>query len=291
MTMAQPGILAPLPAHSRYLYLNILSGTDAEQLKRSLQQLQPNDSCLVALGSSLVSALKADLKALRSFPSYSANGIEVPATPYALWIWLRGDDRGDLQHAGRKICQQLAGGFELVDCTDGFTHGSGRDLTGYEDGTENPEGEAAIQAALCHQTGIEGSSFVAVQKWQHNFDRFEALTQTQQDHSIGRRLSDNEELDEAPESAHVKRTAQESFSPEAFLLRRSMPWSEAENSGLMFVAFGSSFNPFEAQLERMIGLEDGITDALFQFTRPISGSYFWCPALSQGKLDLTPLGL
>ncbi|MEH6649656.1 MAG: Dyp-type peroxidase [Motiliproteus sp.] len=291
MTMAQPGILAPLPAHSRYICLNIRPGTDAEKLKQLLQQIQPNESCLVALGRSLVSALNAELQPLRPFPSYSVNVIEIPATPYALWIWLRGSDRGDLLHAGRRIYQQLESGFELADSVEGFTHGSGRDLTGYEDGTENPEGEAAIQAALCNQTGLEGSSFVAVQQWQHNFDRFEALTQVQQDHSIGRRLNDNKELDEAPESAHVKRTAQESFNPEAFLLRRSMPWSEAEKSGLMFVAFANSFNPFEAQLERMIGLEDGITDALFQFTQPISGSYFWCPALSQGKLDLTPLGL
>jgi len=37
---------------------------------------------------------------------------------------------------------------------------------------------------------------------------------------FGRRRDDNEEIADAPPSAHVKRTAQESFEPEAFVLRR-----------------------------------------------------------------------
>jgi porphyrinogen peroxidase len=41
----------------------------------------------------------------------------------------------------------------------------------------------------------------------------------------------------------------------------------------------------------MVGVEDGITDALFKFTRPISGSYFWCPPMKSGRLDFTLVGL
>jgi porphyrinogen peroxidase len=103
--------------------------------------------------------------------------------------------------------------------------------------------------------------------------------------------SDNEEIVEAPASAHVKRSAQESFEPEAFILRRSMPWAEGARVGLNFVAFGKSFDAFEAQLKRMAGAEDGITDAVFQYTRPVNGSYFWCPPLQSGRLDLRALGL
>ncbi len=111
-----------------------------------------------------------------------------------------------------------------------------------------------------------------------------------QDNAIGRRKSDNEEIAEAPISAHVKRTAQETFSPEAFILRRSMPWADADHEGLMFVAFGKSFDAFEAQLSRMIGAEDDVTDALFKFTRPISGRYYWCPPMAQDDgLDLSAL--
>jgi putative iron-dependent peroxidase len=99
------------------------------------------------------------------------------------------------------------------------------------------------------------------------------------------------ELTDAPESSHVKRTAQESFAPEAFLMRRSMPWNDATRSGLMFVAFGRSLDAFEAQLNRMVGAEDGIVDALFRFTKPVTGAYFWCPPVSGKHLDLRMAGL
>ena len=97
--------------------------------------------------------------------------------------------------------------------------------------------------------------------------------------------------DDAPASAHVKRSAQESFEPEAFVLRRSMPFSEPGREGLVFVAFGRSFDAFEAILGRMVGAEDGVTDALFRFTQPISGRYFFCPPVRDGLLDLASLGL
>ncbi|MCK4710133.1 MAG: Dyp-type peroxidase, partial [Gammaproteobacteria bacterium] len=102
---------------------------------------------------------------------------------------------------------------------------------------------------------------------------------------------DNEEFDEAPESAHVKRSAQENFSPEAFMLRRSMPWAEGMSGGLNFVAFGHNFDAFEAVMNRMSGNEDGIPDALFNFTRPLSGSYFWCPPMKGGEVDLSVLDI
>jgi putative iron-dependent peroxidase len=112
----------------------------------------------------------------------------------------------------------------------------------------------------------------------------------QQDLSIGRHRVGNAEIDDAPRSAHVKRTAQESFTPAAFVLRRSMPWANGLEAGLQFVAFGHSLDAFEALLRRMTGGEDGITDALFGFTRPVTGAYYWCPPASDGRLDLRAIG-
>jgi len=116
------------------------------------------------------------------------------------------------------------------------------------------------------------------------------MTQDERDESIGRRLADNEEFD-APASAHLKRAAQEGCDPQAFLVRRSMPWTEGAREGLHFIAFGRSFAAFEAILKRMLGVDDGIVDALFRFTRPIRGGYFWCPPLADGLLDLSRLDL
>jgi putative iron-dependent peroxidase len=70
-----------------------------------------------------------------------------------------------------------------------------------------------------------------------------------------------------------------------------MPWADGTSGGLNFVAFGKFFYAFEAQLKRMVGAADGITDALFNFTQPVSGSYFWCPPMRNGKLDLRALEL
>jgi putative iron-dependent peroxidase len=172
---------------------------------------------------------------------------------------------------------------------DAFKFDIGRDLTGYEDGTENPHDQAALDAAIVQNQGAgrNGSSFVAVQQWLHHWDRFHAMSADQQNHAMGRQISDNEELEDAPESAHVKRTAQENFEPEAFVLRRSMPWSCGTHSGLYFLAFGHTLDAFEAQLRRMSGAEDGVVDALFDFSQPQTGSYFWCPPMRDGAVDLS----
>lgn len=289
----QQGILAPVPVLARHLFFSLQPGADARAALSALSELADGERTVVGFGASLAQALGAKIDGLRPFPGYAGAGVDVPATPQALWCWLRGDDRGDLLERGRAIERALAGALVLSDATDTFRYDSGRDLTGYEDGTENPQGEAAVAAAIVagRGPGRDGASFVAVQRWVHDFGRFEALSRDEQDNAIGRRRSDNEELEDAPSSAHVKRTAQESFSPEAFVLRRSMPWSDPRGAGLLFVAFGHAFDAFEAQMRRMAGLDDGIADALFQFSQPVTGSYFWCPPLRGGSLDLSVFGL
>jgi len=235
----------------------------------------------------------ADPAALRDLEALTGPGIEVPSTPAALWCWLRGDDRGELVHRGRAIESVLAPAFKAQGLIDAFQYDASRDLTGYEDGTENPTGDEAVDAAVVNGqgAGLDGGSFVAVQQWQHDLDRFAAMPRDEQDATFGRRREDNEEIDDAPISAHVKRTAQESFEPEAFVVRRSMPWAEGARAGLVFVAFGRSLDAFEVQMRRMVGADDGVTDALFRFTRPLTGAAFWCPPVtSAGRLDLRALG-
>ena len=212
----------------------------------------------------------------------------MPSTQAALWTWLRGEDRGDILRRWRSVEAALQPVFGAVSVIDAFVHDGGRDLSGYEDGTENPQGERATEVAIVGEGGDApaGSSFVAVQRWLHDFARLDAMTKQARDAAIGRERESNEELADAPASAHVRRTAQEGFEPEAFVLRRSMPWSGPEGAGLVFVAFGSSLDPFERQLLRMAGLDDGIVDGLFAFTRPVSGAYYWCPPVAGGRIAL-----
>lgn len=294
MSNIQQGILADVPQAGSHLFFAITPGADPTRALQALQGIVDGEAIVVGLGQSMLLALGRDLAELRVFPAIACQGFEVPSTPSALWCWLRGDDRGELLHRSRRIAQAVAPELQLQRTIEVFKYDSGRDLTGYEDGTENPKGDDAVTAAIVSGkgAGIDGSSFVAVQQWLHDLDRFQAMSPAAQDETIGRERVSNEEMADAPAAAHVQRTAQESFVPAAFVLRRSLPWAEAGRAGLVFVAFGRSFDAFEALLRRMVGAEDGIVDHLFRFTRPVSGSYFWCPPMTAaGHLDLRALGL
>jgi porphyrinogen peroxidase len=294
-TLFQPGILDPVPAVARYVNFIIpAGGATVQGIRDALTRLSPlanGSDVVLGVGPSLAKALGVQVPGLHEFPDFSGHGVKVPSTPGTLWCWIRGDDLGDLLHLTRKVQKALAPAFVAHHVVDAFRHSwsgtHGKDLTGFEDGTENPEGEVAIKAAFA----AEGSSYVAVQQWVHDLDAFEQLTDELANHSIGRHRVTNEELEDSPESAHVKRTAQESFEPEAFVLRRSMPWMMSMQAGLMFVAFGKSFDAFEAQMRRMAGFDDGITDALFTISKPVNGAYYWCPPMRGGQLDLRQLGL
>jgi putative iron-dependent peroxidase len=37
----------------------------------------------------------------------------------------------------------------------------------------------------------------------------------------------------------------------------------------------------------MSGLEDGIVDGLYRISTPLTGGYYWCPPLKDGRLDLS----
>jgi len=289
MQTLQPAVLAPVPAVARYLTFSLQPGANPRRALAALAALTDGENCVVGIGESLLRVLDRPVPGMRAFPSYAAVGFEIPATPAALWCWLRGSDRGTLLNQGRALAQALAPVLTLHSAVDAFRYGKGLDLTSYEDGTENPRGRKAVAAAAVEGmgAGFDGSTFVAVQQWLHDLDRFQAMSPREQDHTFGRRKRDNVELERAPASAHVKRTAQESFNPEAFVVRRSMPWIEGTRAGLVFVAFGCSLDAFEALLRRMVGAEDGITDALFNFTRPVTGAYFWCPPVKRGRLDLS----
>jgi porphyrinogen peroxidase len=302
----QAGILAEVPKLGRYVFFDLDKGATGAAIRGALSGLAPKPrqmDVVVGIGLQAAQAVGYKVAGLREFKALTTRSkVKVPSQPAALLLWLRGDSNAVLMQLEQRLIQQLRGVFVWRESVAAFKHTVGkdrtsRDLTGYEDGTENPEGAEARTAAFVQSSDavLNGSSFLALQRWQHNWTAFGAMAQSARDAAIGRRQSDNEELDDAPISAHVKRTAQEDFEPEAFVLRRSMPWQSTSQgqkqagqipadqapSGLMFAAFGKSFDAFEAQMRRMAGLDDGVEDALFQFSKPLSTSYFWCPPLGK----------
>lgn len=283
MSSPQPGILDGIPSHARYLEFHRRSGdVPVAVVLRDLAGISVELGAVIGLGPGLLAGLGAAIPGHMSFPAFTGPGCEVPSTQSDLWAWVRGEDPGEILLNARAIEREVADAFGIERMVDGFRFRDGRDLTGYEDGTENPKGDDAVAAAC----SAGGGSFVAVQQWMHDLDLFASHPPGVRDRIIGRRLDDNEELDNAPPAAHVSRTAQEDFEPEAFLLRRSMPWADTTGEGLMFVSFTATVDPFVAQMRRMAGLDDGIVDALFGFTRPVTGSLFWCPPVRDGCLVL-----
>jgi putative iron-dependent peroxidase len=289
--LSQPAILAPPPPLGRSLTFRLVPDTDPRPVVRRLHDGFSLDWGVVGFGEPLVRALGQQINDLRTFPSFSGAACTVPSTQQALWVFLRGQERGTLFDLTKRVEALLNGALLLDDGLDTFLYAGGRDLTGYEDGTENPKDMAAAEAALVQEgDGMAGSSFVAVQRWVHDLRRFRQFPLKRRDETFGRRIDSNDEIEEAPPSAHVKRTAQESYEPPAFMVRRSMPWATAHEEGLEFIAYGSTPDRYERVLHRMVGLDDGVVDALFTFSRPVTGGYYWCPPVAGERLDLRQLG-
>ncbi|HKQ71372.1 MAG TPA: Dyp-type peroxidase [Polyangiaceae bacterium] len=287
---AQPAILTSVPPRARFVLLGLRDGVDPRPTLVGLAARPHDPKAVVGLGAPLVDRLGANVSGLRAFPGDMAI---FPATQHAIWLALTHADAGDVFDAGRAHRSILGNAFDVVEEIDAFVYRGGKDLSGFEDGTENPKGDAAVRAAISngHGAGIDGASFVAVQRWVHDLGAAERMSIEARENAVGRRLESNEEMADAPLSAHVKRTAQESFEPEAFVLRRSMPYGGLATHGLYFVAYGESLDRFERQLRRMGGRDDGVVDGLFTFTRAVTGGYYFCPPLRSGKLDLRALGL
>jgi putative iron-dependent peroxidase len=290
--LAQPGVLGPLPAVRRTLIFHPRSGTDCMANLRCLRDAYDPVSDVLGIGEPLLDSTDKSIPSLRSFPLLAGASTAVASTQAALCLLVNGESRGSIFERSQRLLAALEASFELEDVIDTFKYDSGRDLTGYEDGTENPTGDDAVAAALVAEGGgMAGSSFVAVQRWVHDLRGFAAFGNVRGDAMIGRCRDSNEEIEEAPATAHVKRTAQEDYDPPAFMVRRSLPWDSGREQGLEFVTYVNSLDRFEVMMRRMAGLDDGIVDALFQFSRPVSGGYYWCPPLLKNRLDLSALGL
>jgi putative iron-dependent peroxidase len=281
----QPAILRPVPREGTFLTFARVQDTDPMPALDALSSIPHDADVVIGFGEPVAGAR---VSGYRPFPHDV--GL-FPATQGAVWAFLAHAERGAQFEAGRALARKLGAAFTLVEEVSAFKYRGGRDLTGFEDGTENPKGDAAQEAAFIAGLGpgLDGGSFVAVQRWIHDLEAMEAMSVAAREAVIGRRLSDNEELGDAPLSAHVKRTAQESFEPPAFILRRSMPYGGVTEHGLYFVAYGESLDRFERQLRRMAGRDDGIVDGLISFSRAETGGYYFCPPVENGRLDLRAL--
>ncbi len=244
------------------------------------------EGVVVGLGAPLLDAAGATVPGFRSFERLQHGRHAMPATPHALWTLVLGASPGEVFQRAETLKQQLAAHLRVAEARTMFSYRQGRDLTGYQDGTANPHGDEAWAAALIDGGPFDRGSFALVQRWLHFRERFAALPQAERDLTIGRTLEGDVEMDDAPPTAHIKRTEQEDYEPPAFMLRRSMPWGDLRRHGLVFIAFASDLTKPERMLRRMVGLEDGLQDALLGHSQAETGAYYFVPPVADGRLVL-----
>ena len=114
MSTPQAGILLPLPPLARYLAFSLAPDSDVGAGLAALLGVVDGVRTVAGIGLPPLTALGKKVAGLKPFPPLSGPGVELPSTPFALWLWLRGDDRGELLHRARRIEQALAQSSERL---------------------------------------------------------------------------------------------------------------------------------------------------------------------------------
>lgn len=208
------------------------------------------------------------------------DGYAMPATQRDLWVWISGHTYDKVFDASRQAIVALTPFADLADETVGWTYKENRDLTGFIDGTENPDLLEAPEIVLIPEGEAgAGSSVALVQKWIHDTVAWEALSILEQERVIGRTKTDSVELDEAVRGpqAHISRTVVEEQGEEQHIFRRNTPFGTATTHGTLFVGFSAEQHRLARMLARMAGAEDGVRDALTRYATALTGAYYVVP--------------
>jgi putative iron-dependent peroxidase len=213
-----------------------------------------------------------------AFSGVSGPAHAAPASTVDLWVWLHSDrhDRNfDVALAARRLLAPLG---ELVEETVAWQYHDSRDLTGFIDGTENPNAEEGRSLAVIAEGPGAGGCHVFSQRWVHDLDAFHALDESEQERVFGRTKPDSVELDPIPDNSHVGRVViEDEHGEERELYRRSMPYGDQSESGLYFLAFPGDQQLIYDMVDRMFG-NDGPSDRLLEFSRPVSGAFTFAPS-------------
>lgn len=292
----QSGILPSAHAHALFLTFIVRPEADAARVRHILAgvprltetvaELAPDAGLVsvVAIGSEHWDRLYSGPRPaeLTAFPQFDDSIIPLPHTPASAFIHIR-SDRHDLNfELGRRLSVQLYGLVDWVDDVHGFRYLDTRDLTGFVDGTENPQGDERFEVAI-NQVDPEfaGGSYVHIQRYVHNLAHWQAQPKAEQEAVIGRTRDENEEIDddERAPTAHISRVVIEEDGEELAILRHSLPWGNLQENGLYFVSYGASPANFTRMLAMMYRRDAaGHFDHLLKFTRPVSGAAFFAPS-------------
>jgi putative iron-dependent peroxidase len=212
------------------------------------------------------------------------DGYTMPATQHDAVLWLSGSEYDVIFDTAREAIGALEAVASVAEESSSWPYRHDRDLTGFIDGSENPTLiDAPELVAIPDGSPGAGGTILLLQKWSHDATAWESLPVGRQEQVIGRTKDESVELDDKPPESHVARTDQDQFGK---IFRRNMPYGTVVDHGTMFVGFSVEQRPLAAMLENMIGLTDGIRDALTLYTQALTGAYYFVPS-TQGLRRLS----
>jgi putative iron-dependent peroxidase len=294
VTVPQFGIFAQGTIAHAFVEWDLRPDVDLRRVATVLGRLRgPSVSAggvnlVVAFGSELWRALAPEHlpDGLGPFqPIGRLGGHHAPATQHDLWVWINGSSQDVVFEHTRAAARAIEEIAALANEQLAFVHRDSRDLTGFLDGTANPTLVEAPSAALVPdgRPGAGGSHVLAM-RWVHDLDSFEALPVAEQEGTIGRTKPESIELedDAKPPTAHIARVEiEDDAGNELPIYRRSVPYGTVAEHGLYFVAFSADRTRYDRMLGRMFGTDgDGRHDRLTEFSRPVSGAYYFAPPLN-----------
>jgi porphyrinogen peroxidase len=289
-----------MPVSSIFLVLTIAPGghgavrevlSDVGGLRRSVGFRVPEAglSCVIGIGSDAWDRLYGSPRptALHPFRELRGPVHHAPGTPGDLLVHLRADRMDLCFELAQRLTEALADSATVIDEVHGFRSFDERDLLGFVDGTENPEGAAAVAAVTVadEDPGFAGGSYVVVQKYVHDLGAWDALSVEQQEAAVGRTKLSNLEFDDdaKPPDAHIAlNVIEDSDGEQISIMRFNMPFGAVgtREFGTYFIGYASAPAVLEQMLSNMfLGTEDATHDRLLDFSTALTGTLFFAPAV------------
>ena len=246
-------------------------------------------SCIMGFGADAWSRLfpqhgKPD--ELEPFKEIKGDKHIAVSTPGDIFFHIRAARLDVCLEAASIISAKLQGAVYPIDEVQGFRYYDGRAIIGFVDGTENPEDEARLTAAVigAEDPDFAGGSYAFVQKYLHDMDAWNALATEEQEKAIGRRKFNDVELsdEEKPENAHNAVTnIEDEHGNELKIVRANMPFANPAKGefGTDVIGYAGKFSTTRKMLENMfIGDPVGNTDRLLDFSTAATGTLFFIPS-------------
>ncbi len=294
----QPILSHPTEA-AIFLVLTVAAGSeadvadllaDASGIKRSVGFRIPEAelTLVVGIGAGLWDRLTGAPRpaGLHPFRELAGTRHTAVATPGDLLFHIRAHRFDLCFELAQRLTDRLRVIAEVVDEVHGFRSFDERDVLGFVDGTENPEGMAAGEAVLIgdEDSAHAGGSYVIVQKYVHDLTAWDALSTEEQELAIGRtKLSDIELPDEdKPPNSHLAlNVITGPDGEERQIMRFNMPFGRvgAAEFGTYYIAYARTSELIEVMLTNMfIGNPPGTTDRILDFSTALTGGLFFVPA-------------